>query len=49
MSLNAPEPAPRVDDAGAMFDNAVVVHASPNRRPPKGSTRPGSLSWGWPR
>lgn len=34
---------------GAMFDNAVVVHASPNRRPPKGSTRPGSLSWGWPR
>lgn len=34
---------------GAMFDNAAVVHASPNRRPPKGSTRPGSLAWGWPR
>jgi len=33
----------------APFDTAVIVHASPNRRPPKGSTRPGSLSWGWPR
>lgn len=34
---------------GAMFDSAVVVHASPNRKPPKGAGRTGSLSWGWPR
>jgi len=33
----------------AMFDNAVVVHASPNRAPPASSRVAGSLTWGWPR
>ncbi len=34
---------------GAMFDNAVVVHASPNRAPPASARRPDSLAWRWPR
>lgn len=33
---------------GAMFDNAVVIHASPNRAPPRSAKRQGTLTWGWP-
>ena len=34
---------------GAMFDSAVVVHASPNRAPPASARRQDSLAWRWPR
>lgn len=34
---------------GAMFDSAVVWHASPNRAPPASSKRPGTIVSGWPR
>lgn len=33
----------------AMFDSALVIHASPNRAPPPSSRVAGSLTWGWPR
>lgn len=36
-------------EEGAMFDNALVWHASPNRKAPAASRDPSTLLWRWPR